>query len=168
MNTVKHRRWNFVRKCLTACLKPFQQLNFPPVWSSILYMFVMIGFYSKRDSESCYIRHYEDTSYSQRPEAATRGGALSLWKKRFLEISQNLQENVCVLVKRLWHWCFPVNFAKFLRTPFLQNTPGRLLLNITSFKAFGCISDLKLGRYRTISCKNQSKTRPNKLVSSTD
>ena len=25
---------------------------------------------------------------------------------------------------------FPVNFAKFLRTPFLQNTFGRLLLNI--------------------------------------
>ena len=31
--------------------------------------------------------------------------------------------------KRLWHRCFPVNFAKFLRTPFLQNTSGRLLLN---------------------------------------
>ena len=25
-------------------------------------------------------------------------------------------------------FCFPVNFAKFLRTPFLQNTSGRLLL----------------------------------------
>ena len=24
--------------------------------------------------------------------------------------------------------CFPVNFAKFLRTPFLQNTTGRLFL----------------------------------------
>ena len=24
-----------------------------------------------------------------------------------------------LLKKRLWHWCFPVNFAKFLRTPFL-------------------------------------------------
>ena len=24
--------------------------------------------------------------------------------------------------------CFPVNFEKFLRTPFLQNTSGRLLL----------------------------------------
>ena len=24
--------------------------------------------------------------------------------------------------KRLWHRCFPVNFAKTLRTPFLQNT----------------------------------------------
>ena len=31
--------------------------------------------------------------------------------------------------KRLWHRCFPVNFAKFLRTPFSQNTSGRLLLN---------------------------------------
>ena len=31
--------------------------------------------------------------------------------------------------KRPWHRCFPVNFAKFLRTPFLQNTSGRLLLN---------------------------------------
>ena len=25
---------------------------------------------------------------------------------------------------RLWHRRFPVNFAKFLRTPFLQNTSG--------------------------------------------
>ena len=27
-----------------------------------------------------------------------------------------------LLKKRLWHWCFPENFAKFLRTLFLQNT----------------------------------------------
>ena len=33
-----------------------------------------------------------------------------------------------LLKKRHWHWCFPVNFVKFLRTPFLQNTSGRLLL----------------------------------------
>ena len=31
-----------------------------------------------------------------------------------------------LLKKRLWHRRFPVNFAKFLRTPFLQNTSGRL------------------------------------------
>ena len=30
-----------------------------------------------------------------------------------------------LLKKKLWHWCFPVNFVKFLRTPFLQNTFGR-------------------------------------------
>ena len=30
--------------------------------------------------------------------------------------------------KRLWCRCFPVNFAKFLRTSFSQNTSGRHLL----------------------------------------
>ena len=33
-----------------------------------------------------------------------------------------------LLKQRLWHGCFPVNFTKFLRTSFLQNTSGRLLL----------------------------------------
>ena len=33
-----------------------------------------------------------------------------------------------LLKKRLWHKCFHVNFAPFLRTPFLQNTSRRLLL----------------------------------------
>ena len=32
------------------------------------------------------------------------------------------------LKRRLWRRCFPVNFVKFLRTPFLQNTSRRLLL----------------------------------------
>ena len=36
-----------------------------------------------------------------------------------------------LLKKSLWHRCFPKNFAKFLRTPFLQNTSGRLLLSHT-------------------------------------
>ena len=34
------------------------------------------------------------------------------------------------LVKRLWHRYFPMNFEKMLRIPFLQNTSGRLLLEI--------------------------------------
>ena len=37
-----------------------------------------------------------------------------------------------LIKKRLWHRCVPVNSAKFLRTPFLQNTSGRLLLEIKS------------------------------------
>ena len=32
------------------------------------------------------------------------------------------------LKNRLQHRYFPANFAKFLRTPFLQNTSGRLRL----------------------------------------
>ena len=64
----------------------------------------------------------------------------------FLEILQNSQENTyarvssfnkvaglrpaALLKKRLWHRCFPVNFAEFLRTPFLHNTSGLLLLKV--------------------------------------
>ena len=33
-----------------------------------------------------------------------------------------------LLKKRPWHRCFPLNFVNLLRTPFLQNTSGRLLL----------------------------------------
>ena len=35
-----------------------------------------------------------------------------------------------LLKKRLWHRCFSVTFAKFLRTFFLENTFGRLLLEL--------------------------------------
>ena len=38
-----------------------------------------------------------------------------------------------LLKKRLWHRCFSVNFAKFLRTPFLQNISGRLLLSMQDY-----------------------------------
>ena len=43
---------------------------------------------------------------------------------------QNSPRPVALLKKRLLHRCFPVNFVKFLRTPFLQNTFGQLLLKI--------------------------------------
>ena len=29
-----------------------------------------------------------------------------------------------LLKKRIWHRCFPVSFAKFLRAPFSQNASG--------------------------------------------
>ena len=45
-----------------------------------------------------------------------------------------------LLKKRLWRRCFPVNFAKILRTTFLQNTSGQPLLRIESTK---CTEELK-------------------------
>ena len=58
-------------------------------------------------------------------EVVTRG---VLEEKVFSKILQNSQENAwrlaTLLKKRLWHRCFPVNVAKFLRTRFLQNTSG--------------------------------------------
>ena len=66
-------------------------------------------------------------------------------KKMFLEILQNSKENSCdrvfflnkvaglgpatLLKKRLWHRCFPMNFAKFLRTPCFTEHLRWLLLN---------------------------------------
>ena len=41
-----------------------------------------------------------------------------------------------LLKKRPWNWYFPENFKKFLRTTFLQNTSGRLLLLIHSLGIF--------------------------------
>ena len=72
-----------------------------------------------------------------------RGGVV--WKKVILETLQNSQENTCAKVsfliklqgpatlfkKRLWHRCFSVNFTKFLKPPFLQNTSERLLLKFS-------------------------------------
>ena len=69
-------------------------------------------------------------------------------KKVFLGILQNSQESTCtrvsfliksraatLLKKRLRHRCFPVNFAKFLSTPFVIEHLCRLLLFLgrTSF-----------------------------------
>ena len=87
-------------------------------------------------------------------EAAT-GGVLQ--KKVFLKISQIEQENSCVRVsfqksyrpqasdfikKRLQHSCFPMKFAKFLRTPILKNISERLLLEGLFSLLFYCESGI--------------------------
>ena len=68
--------------------------------------------------------------------------AASWWKRMFFFIGKICNEINYQLINRImrrffettllkkrqiWHRCFPVNFAKFVRTPFLQNTSGRLL-----------------------------------------
>ena len=43
-----------------------------------------------------------------------------LYKKWFLKQIQNLQEHTCIrMLQRLQHRCFPINFAKYLKTPML-------------------------------------------------
>ena len=53
-----------------------------------------------------------------------------------------------LLKKRLWHRCFAVNFAKFLTTPFLQNTSGRLLLCFMAFSDWQFLPQ----RFKDICC----------------
>ena len=49
-------------------------------------------------------------------------------KKKLINSYRCCSFGLQLLKKRLWHRCSPVNFSKFLRTTFLQNTSGRLLL----------------------------------------
>ena len=75
---------------------------------------------------STYMFYTKDNTKTDNMEVATR---CALFKKVFLEISQNSQENTCVRA------CFLIKLqacVKFLRTPFLQNTSGRLLLAVES------------------------------------
>ena len=47
-----------------------------------------------------------------------------LWQSLLFNKVADLRVQACKFIKkRLWHWCFPVNFVKFLRTPFFHRTP---------------------------------------------
>ena len=56
------------------------------------------------------------------------------WRKQAPEVFFKILQNLTLLKKRLRHRCFPLNFVKFSRTPFFQNTIGRLLLTWLIFK----------------------------------
>ena len=51
----------------------------------------------------------------------------------FLMIYRSSLTPATLLKKRLWHRCFPVNFVKVLRAPFLQNTTRWLLPGLLIF-----------------------------------
>ena len=68
-------------------------------------------------------------------ECSEAAGRICFKKELLFKILQNLQKTTCAraflnkvrLAKRLRRQCFPVNFSKYVRKPFLQNTSGRLL-----------------------------------------
>ena len=52
------------------------------------------------------------------------------YTKEAISSGVKLKQNATLFKKRLWHRCFPVNFAKFLRTPFSIEHLQWLLLNM--------------------------------------
>ena len=52
-----------------------------------------------------------------------------------------------LLKKKLCHRCFPVNFPKFLRTPFLQNTSERVFLRMITLNAISSLLEIFLSSY---------------------
>ena len=93
----------------------------------------------------------------------------------FIKISQYSQENNCVRVSflikfqaynfiknGLQHRCFPVDIARYLRTPILKNIYKQLLLNIiTSYQCsilFQCFQVPKSSCYWTLKRINNKQT----------
>ena len=62
---------------------------------------------------------------SSHQRCSVRKGVLRNFKKL---TGKDMYQSLCLLKKRFQHRYFPVNFAKFPITPFLQNTCRRLFL----------------------------------------
>ena len=86
-------------------------------------------------------KHWPKVTYrSSHPEVFCKKGVLRNFAKfTGKHLCQSLFLNKVVglrratlLRKRLWHRCFPKNFAKFLRTPFIIEHVWWLLLDLTS------------------------------------
>ena len=85
-----------------------------------------------------YNSSFNDIFRSSRPDVFCKEGVLRNFAKFTVkQMCQSLIFNTVaglrpatLLKKRLWHRCFSVNFAKFLRTPFLTEHLRWLLLDI--------------------------------------
>ena len=80
----------------------------------------------KNEIRSSIINYSKDLGVLQKQAPEVFCKKRCSWK--FHKIHGKTSMPATLLKKRLWHRCFPVNFVKFLRAPFLQNTSGRLPL----------------------------------------
>ena len=100
------------------------------------------------------------------------------WKKVFLKISKVAcrHEPATLFKKRFWHRCFPVNFAKLLRTFFLIEHSRRLLLlswcasssrYSDNFIVFYFSRNNRTSSYRAFTCLKSTKETLQKGVKDT-
>ena len=72
------------------------------------------------------LKKKQNTKYNKIKTEAATGGTLS--KNYSNKFGNNIRKTpVLESLQRLQHRCFPVNFANFLRTSFLQNNSGGVL-----------------------------------------
>ena len=107
-------------------------------------LLMLITLFSSLFEENIILESQKIHLYFSNAEAAAR----DVCKKRCSQKSHKIHSKTpmpetnkiaglrpaALLKKRLWHRCFPVNFVKCLRTSYLQNTSGRLLLPIRLVK----------------------------------
>ena len=135
-------------------LDNLSQIGLPNMWLLVLiakksiFNYFFIKLYYSSCSTFISSLNFQHCCFSF-TEAATRG---VLYKKGVLKnFAKFTGKHLCqslfliesqappgtLLKRRLWHRCFPLNFAKFLRIPFLQNTSERLPLQLNI--SFRCL-----------------------------
>ena len=97
--------------------------------------------FSKIFRNNCFEKHLRTIAsiYNFKNLFNTLNASLSSYRNQSVRsalrnFAKFTRKNLCYFVatclkKRQVHRCFPLNFLKFLRTPFLQNTSGRLFLD---------------------------------------
>ena len=95
------------------------------------FLFLLLGFQIlsrswKMEKMGQTWRHDMACVLCRRPEVFCKQGVLRNFTKfTGKTCAKNLLIKLQALLKnKLWHRCFPVNFVKFRRKRFLQNTPG--------------------------------------------
>ena len=109
------RKFVYVQICACAALYPVTKI----VTSELQFLWLIISLAGTLLLENIFY-----IFISSRPEVFCRKGVLSNFAKfTGKHLCQSLFFNkvaglrpATLLTKRLWHRCFPVNFAKFLRT----------------------------------------------------
>ena len=112
-------------------------------WTDCYGITNLCKFESSPDSCNMVLSSSLPTYRSSRPEVFYKKGVLRNFAKftrkhlchsLFFNKVAGLRP-ATLLKKRLWHSCFPVNFAKFLRTPFFLEHFWWLLLHMGATKA---------------------------------
>ena len=97
------------------------KLRFRAVYLNYIFNYYsLISMFCEKRSNKCKKSHFKNIHFL----------FLLLSRQNFLRFLIFFKVSAKILKKRLWHRCFPVNFAKFLRTLFLRNTSRRLLLDM--------------------------------------
>ena len=120
--------YNFLSKTMAEAKTVIQENHQSKLSSQV----TLIPFGIFIDNERLLTYGYSVKYRSSRPDVFCKEGVLRNFTKfKGKHLCQSLFFNkvadlrpATLLKKRLWHRCFPVNFVKFVRTLFLQNTSG--------------------------------------------
>ena len=119
---------------------------------TVIYLRYALDLHSHRLSFCRYKTKQLTKWTSHPPEAVSRRCSLKTCSYKFRKIHRKKSlpepEPATLLKKKLWHRYFPVNFAKFLKTPFFIEHLWWLLLNpvLLSF-----VSEPR-GKFRWLQC----------------